>query len=156
MKINPGDKAPDFTLFSSKKEEVTLSDQRGKNVVLLFFPLAFSGVCTDEVCQVRDGLSDYRDMNAEVYGISVDSVYALGAFGQSNNLNFDLLSDFNKKVSTEYGVLHEKFGYGMEGVSMRSAFVIDKEGVVRYSEITENPGVLPDFDAIVKTLNGLN
>ena len=95
MKINPGDSAPDFTLFSANKEEVKLSDQRGKNVVLLFFPLAFSGVCTDEVCQVRDGLSDYQDMNAEVFGISVDSPFTLDAFGKSHNLNFDLLSDFD-------------------------------------------------------------
>lgn len=156
MKINSGDTAPDFTLFSADKQEVTLSDQKGKNVVLLFFPLAFSGVCTDEVCQIRDGLTEYQKLNADVYGISVDSVYALDAFRKSNDLNFDLLSDFNKKTSTDYGVLHETFGYGMKGVSMRSAFVIDATGTVRYAEITENPGVLPNFDAIRATLNSLN
>ena len=156
MKISVGDTAPDFTLYSADKQEVSLSGQRGKNVVLLFFPLAFSGVCTDEVCQVRDEMSAYNGMNAEVFGLSVDSVYCLDAFRNANQLNFTLLSDFNKSASKDYGVLHETFGYGMKGVSMRSAFVIDGPGVIRYAEITENPGVLPNFDAIAETLNALN
>lgn len=154
--VQKGDAAPDFTLFSSDKEEVSLSAQQGKNIVLLFFPLAFSGVCSDEVCQVRDGMEMYDKLNASVFGISVDSPYALDAFRKAHNLNFALLSDFNKTISTKYGVLHDKFSYGMEGVSMRSAFVIDKEGVVRYAQITDNPGVLPDFDAIASTLAELN
>lgn len=156
MSLKPGDIAPDFTLVSSGKEKVTLSEYRGKNVVLLFFPLAFTGVCTAELCSVRDTMEDYNKLNAEVMAISVDSLYSLGKFGQEQSYNFKLLSDFNKEVSALYGTLYEKFAYNMNGVSKRSAFVVDREGIIRYAEVLENAGEVPDFTAINETLKTLD
>jgi peroxiredoxin len=156
MPIASGQKAPDFTLYDSSKNKVTLSEQKGKNVVLLFFPLAFTGVCTKELCSVRDNYSFYNGLNADVYGISVDSVYTLNKFREEQNLNFPLLSDFNKTASKEYDALYDKFSLDMQGVSKRAAFVIDKEGTVRYAEVLENAGELPNFQAIEETLQSLN
>lgn len=157
MAIKVGDKAPDFTLFDTDKNPVTLSEQKGKNVLLLFYPLAFTGTCTAELCSVRDNLGFYNDANAQVYGISVDSLFANGKFKQEQNYNFPLLSDFNKEVSTAYDTIYENFlNNTMKGVSKRSAFVIDKEGVVQYAEVLENAGEVPNFEAINKTLEGLN
>lgn len=156
MSLKTGDTAPDFTLVSSGKEKVTLSDHRGKNVVLLFFPLAFTGVCTAELCSVRDHMADYSHLNADVMAISVDSIFSLGKFKEEQGYNFTLLSDFNKEVSTSYGCLYEKFAHNMHGVSKRSAFVIDKTGVIRYAEVLENAGEVPDFNAINETLKALN
>lgn len=157
MTIQNGQKAPDFTLYDSNKQEVHLGDQQGKNnVVLLFFPLAFTSVCTAELCNIRDNYSTYNGLNAQVYGISVDSLFTLDRFAKEQNLNFPLLSDFNKDVSAAYGSLYETFGFGMKGVSKRSAFVIDKEGIVRYAQVLENAGEQPDFQAIQTTLSQLN
>ena len=156
MAIKPGDKAPDFTLRDNEKNPVTLSEQRGKNVLLLFFPLAFIGVCTKELCSVRDNLGTYNGLNAQVYGISVDSLFSLDKFRKEQNLNFPLLSDFNKEVSTAYGSIYESFFNDMKGVSKRSAFVIDKEGVVQYAEILENAGEVPNFAAINECLQHIN
>lgn len=150
-----GHKAPDFKLYNTEKKEISLSDCKGKNVVLLFFPLAFTGVCTAELCSVRDNYNMYTQLNAVVLGISVDSLFSLGQFKKAENYNFDLLSDFNKDVSRAYGSLYETFGFGMQGVSKRSAFVIDKEGIVRYAEVLENAGEQPDFSAIKATLEKL-
>lgn len=150
-----GQKAPEFKLFNTEKKEIALSDYKGKNVVLLFFPLAFTGVCTAELCSVRDNYNIYTQLNAVVFGISVDSLFSLEQFKKAQNYNFDLLSDFNKEVSKAYGSLYENFGFGMQGVSKRSAFVIDKEGVVRYAEVLENAGEQPDFAAIKATLETL-
>jgi len=155
MQIEQGTQAPDFTLFDSDKKEVTLSEQKGSNVLLLFFPLAFTSVCTAELCSVRDNLSKYETFNAKVFGISVDSLYTLAKYKQDQSLNFPLLSDFNKEVSEKYGALYEKFGYGMQGVSKRAAFVIDKEGIVQYAEVLENAGEQPSFSAIEQTLERL-
>ena len=141
-------KAPDFKLFTTEKKEVSLSDNAGKNVVLLFFPLAFTGTCTAELCSIRDNYAVYNQLNAVVYGISVDSLFSLGKFKAEQNLNFDLLSDFNKVTSTAYGSLYETFGFGMTGVSKRSAFVIDKAGVLQYAEVLEVASELPNFAAI--------
>jgi peroxiredoxin len=152
MKIETGSVAPDFTLFNSDKVKVTLSEQRGKNVLLLFFPLAFTSTCTRELCGVRDNISLYNNSNATVFGISVDSLYTLAKYKEDQHLNFQLLSDFNKEVATVYGSLYPLFGYGMRGVTKRSAFLIDKEGIVRYEEILENAGEIPDFEAIQKVL----
>jgi glutaredoxin-dependent peroxiredoxin len=156
MKIEIGQQAPDFTLYNSEKEQITLSGQRGKNVLLLFFPLAFTSTCTEELCSVRDNIVFYNNSNAEVFGISVDALQTLAKYKEDQRLNFTLLSDFNKEVSTLYGSLYEMFGYNMKGVSKRSAFVIDKEGIVRYAEVLENAGKVPDFEAIQQVLAGLN
>src|ERR1700752_1217861 len=155
MNIVIGQAAPDFTLYDSAKNKVTLSDQRGQNVLLLFFPLAFTSTCTAELCSVRDNISFYNNVNAKVFGISVDSLHTLAKYKTDQNLNFTLLSDFNKDVSAMYGSLYEMFGYNMKGVSKRSAFVIDKEGIVRYIEVLENASEQPNFKNITLTLESL-
>lgn len=156
MKIETGQKAPLFTLTDTEKKAVNLADQQGKNVVLLFFPLAFTSVCTAELCATRDDIASYNNANAQVYGISVDSLFTLGKFKEDQRLNFPLLSDFNKEVSTAYGSLYSEFAFGMKGVSKRSAFVIDKNGVVQYAEVLENAGEQPNFNAIKEVLSRLN
>lgn len=156
MSITVGQIAPDFTLHNTEKNKISLSDFRGKNVLLLFFPLAFTGVCTNEMCSMRDSLAAYNSMNAEVIGISVDSLFTLGQFKKENNLNFQLLSDFNKEVSPAYGCLYDTFAFDMHGVSKRSAFVLDKEGIIRYAEVLEVAGDLPNFEAIQECLKSLN
>lgn len=148
MKIEVGQAAPGFTLFDSEKKEVRLGELKGKNVLLLFFPLAFTSVCTKELCEVRDTISIYNNANAAVFGISSDSLFTLAKFKEEQNLNFSLLSDYNKDTATAYGSLYETFGFGMKGVAKRSAFVIDKEGIIRYAEVLENAGEVPDFTAI--------
>lgn len=149
-------KAPDFSLFNQSKEKVSLSDLKGQNVLLLFFPLAFTSTCTTELCSVRDSISFYNNANAKVYGISVDSLFTLGKFKEEQQLNFDLLSDFNKEVSASYNSLYENFVLDMKGVSKRSAFVINKEGEIVYEEILEDAGKIPNFEEIQKVLNSLN
>ncbi len=156
MNIKIGSEAPDFSLYSSEKTKVSLSNYKGKNVLLLFFPLAFTTTCTKELCSVRDTISLYNKSNAEVFGISVDSLYTLAKFKEEQHLNFTLLSDFNKDISAAYGSLYGTFGFEMKGVSKRSAFVIDKEGVVRYAEVLENAGEIPDFVAVEKALSLCN
>lgn len=155
MTLEIGKTAPDFTLKSSDMEDVTLSSFQGKkNVVLLFIPLAFTGVCTKEFCSIRDGLNIYNDLNAEVLGISVDSPFTLKEWKQKENLNFTLLSDFNKSVSADYGAQYDDF-IGLKGVAKRSAFVLDKEGKVQYAEVLESAGDLPNFDAVKAALKEL-
>jgi peroxiredoxin len=157
MTIKKGDKAPDFTLFNTEKNPVSLTDYKGKNLIVHFFPLAFTGVCTKQLCTVRDAISMYKNDSADVVAISIDSIFTLGKFKEEQNLSFDLLSDFNKDVSAAYGSMFETFpAFGMKGVSKRSAFVIDKEGVIQYAEVLESPGDLPNFDAINATLAELN
>lgn len=155
MAITIGQAAPDFTLHDSDKNKVTLSELKGKNVVLLFFPQAFTGVCTKELCSIRDGISAYNNVNAQVLGISVDSVFTLGKFKELEGYNFPLLSDFNKTVSELYDTIYHDWILDMKGVSKRSAFVIDKEGVVQYAEVLESAGDLPNFEAVMATLQKL-
>ena len=156
MAIAIGQAAPDFSLFDSEKNKVTLSELKGKNVVLLFFPLAFTGVCTKELCSVRDNIAAYNDTNAQVLGISVDSLFVLDKFKQEQTLNFPLLSDFNKEAAKAFDVLYEVFpAFEMQGVSKRAAFVVDKEGVIKYAEICATPGDLPDFAAIQSALQSI-
>lgn len=154
--IQIGQQAPGFSLYDSDKQKVTLSDYKGKNVLLLFFPQAFTGTCTKELCSTRDNIALYNQANAQVLAISVDSVFTLGKYKEEQHLNFPLLSDFNKETSTTYGALYDNFVFDMRGVSKRSAFIIDKEGVVRYAEVLETATDLPDFTAIQKTLSELN
>ena len=156
MTVKIGQQAPDFTLYDSDKQKVTLGDLKGKNVLLLFFPQAFTGTCTKELCSTRDNIALYNNANAQVLGISVDSIFTLAKYKEDQSLNFPLLSDFNKTVSTEYGSLYDNFVFDMKGVSKRSAFVLDKQGVVRFAQVLENAGDLPDFTAIQKTLQELN
>ena len=154
--IRIGQQAPDFTLYDSDKQIVSLNDYKGKNVVLLFYPQAFTGTCTKELCSTRDNIALYNQANAQVFGISVDSIFTLAKFKEEQHLNFPLLSDFNKTPSAAYGSLYDNFVFDMHGVSKRSAFVLDKEGVVRYAEVLEAATDLPDFTAIQKTLSELN
>lgn len=159
MAIAVGSKAPDFTLKSKPvggdPKDVTLSANFGsKNTVLLFVPLAFTGVCTKELCDISAGLSAYSDLNADVIGISVDSAFAQEAWAAKENITITLASDLNKKTAADYGVLlDDLMGFG--SCSARAAFVIDKEGNVAYSEQTPTPKDLPNFDAIKECLNGL-
>lgn len=155
MAITVGQQAPDFKLFNTEKKEVSLGDFKGKNLVILFFPLAFTGVCTAELCSIRDNYNVYTSLNAEVVGISIDSLFSLERFKKEQSYNFDLLSDFNKTTAKAYDSLYETFGFGMIGVTKRSAFVIDKNGIIQYAEILEDAGKQPDFDAINSTLKSL-
>lgn len=156
MSIQVGQAAPDFTLFDSDKKQVTLSEQKGNKVLLLFFPQAFTGVCTKELCSVRDNIATYNDTNAKVFGISVDSVFTLAKFKEEQQFNFPLLSDFNKEVSKAYNCLYKKWILNMKGVSKRSAFIIDKSGIIRYAEVLESAGDVPDFEKINTVLKSLN
>jgi glutaredoxin-dependent peroxiredoxin len=155
MSLRLDQPAPVFTLHNTLKAEIHLSAQKGKNVVLLFFLLAFTSTCTAELCSVRDELGTYNGLNALVFGISNDSVFALAKFKEEQKLNFDLLSDFNKTVSAAYNSLYSEFILGMKGVSKRSAFVIDKNGLLCYAEILEKAGDLPNFNAIKACLQNL-
>ncbi len=155
MIVTPGQPAPDFSLFDTDKKARTLNEYKGKKVLLLFFPLAFTSVCTAELCEVRDNLKKYEALNVQPIGISVDSLYSLARYRHEQNLNFPLLSDFNKQVSTAYGALYETFGYGMKGVSKRATFVIDEEGIVQYAEVLENAGLQPNFEAVQVKLREL-
>lgn len=155
MSIAIGTKAPAFSLNDTEKKKVTLEDFKGQNLVILFFPLAFTSVCTAELCSVRDTLATYNGLNTAVVGISVDSPFTLGKFKAEQNLNFPLLSDFNKEASQAYGAYYENFVLDLKGVSKRAAFVVDKEGTVQYAQVLESAGDLPDFEAIKKTLADL-
>ena len=137
-------KAPDVTLSSNKGDAVKLSEQWEKGpVVLAFFPMAFTGVCTEEMCEFRDSVADFSGHKAQVFGISVDSRFALNAFAEKNNISFPLLSDFNKEACKAFGVMYENF-LGMVGVAKRSVFVIDTKGHIAYSWVSEDAKVKPD------------
>ncbi|MGB0415387.1 MAG: redoxin domain-containing protein [Coraliomargarita sp.] len=157
MALATGTKAPEFTLKSKNADglaDISLADNFGKQkTVLLFFPLAFTSVCMDEMCTVNSGIQKYKDLNAAVYGISVDSPFTLEKMALVDNLQFPLLSDFNKEVSSAYDVLFEDL-LGFKGVSKRAAFVIDEEGTILYAESSDDPKQLPDFDAVFAALQG--
>jgi glutaredoxin-dependent peroxiredoxin len=148
--------APDFTLFDSAKNQVSLHNLKGKKVVLLFYPFAFSSTCTKELCYVRDNMSLFNNIDAEVLGISVDSLYTLARFKEEQGYQFTLLSDFNKEVSRLYNAIYEDWNYNMKGVSKRASFVIDRQGIVRYAQVLANAGDLPDFDAIQASLGAIS
>lgn len=156
MKLATGQQAPDFLMYDTDKQAVRLSEQQGKNVLLLFFPFAFTSTCTAELCATRDDIAFYQNVNAQVYGISVDAPYSLKVFKEEQQLNFPLLSDFNKTVSETYGCIYDRWGMELKCVSKRSAFVIDKNGCIQYAEILENAGEIPNFEAIKKVLESLS
>jgi peroxiredoxin len=148
MAVQKGDKAPDFTLFNSELKEVSLKDFAGKKVIIHFFPMAFTGVCTTQLCTMRDNFGFYEGIDAQVLGVSVDSPFTLAKFKEENKYQFPLLSDFNKEVSKAFGAYYDEFVFNLNGVSKRAAFVIDENQEVIYSEVLESAGDLPDFKAI--------
>lgn len=159
-KINVGDKAPDFTLFSfshsDQPVEYTLSSFAGKdNVLLVFFPMAFTGVCTDQNCTISDSLSDFDKLNVKVFGISTDGTFVQKEFAKTKNIKYPLLSDFNKEAINKFDIVQETFAHGMKNTSRRGVFLIGKDGTVKYKEITENPGVQVNFDKLREAVNNL-
>lgn len=155
MALEVGQKAPLFSLYNTEKQEISLENLRGQNVLIHFFPMAFTSVCTAQLCNARDNMEIYTRLNCTVLGISVDSLFSLGEFRKQQNLSFDLLSDFNKTTVKDYGVYMEQFAFGMLGVGGRAAFVIDKEGIIRYAEITPTPGDQPSYSKIKDVLESL-
>lgn len=150
--MKTGDTVEDFVLQNTKGNNVRLSDHlKDGKVLILFFPLAFSSVCTDEMCHYRDNMKLYNSLNVNILGISVDSFFTLREFKRTNNLQFPLVSDFNKDVSRQFDVLNEDY-FGMKGVAKRAAFVINQDRVVEYTEVLEDSGSLPNFKAIQKVL----
>jgi peroxiredoxin len=149
MALSVGNDAPDIELpLAVSKEKFKLSDFRGKQpVIVLFFPLAWTGVCTSEMCSIRDTYQQYQDLNAKVIGISVDSPFALEKFKQDQNLPFDMASDFNKEAIEKYGAKYEDL-LGFKGVAKRSAFVVDKNGKIAYAEVNDDAKQLPDFEKV--------
>jgi glutaredoxin-dependent peroxiredoxin len=163
MALSVGTQAPDFSLSSKTSDGlklVKLSDNFGKkNTLLLFFPMAFTGVCTTEMCDTSVEMGAYQGLNVEVYGISGDSPFSLEAWAQREKIEVPLLSDYDHSVTKSYGVAYDSFApdrnLPMGGVPKRSAFIIDRNGVIQYSESSDNPRQLPNFDAIKAKLNEL-
>ncbi|MBS1668890.1 MAG: redoxin domain-containing protein [Bacteroidetes bacterium] len=152
MAIAVGAKAPSFKLVNTDRKEISLEDFKGKTLVIQFFPAAFTGVCTEQLCNSRDELSFYNDIGAAVVGISVDMPFSLKEFKEKNNINYDLLSDFNKVTIHEYEMYHCNFALGMRGVAKRGVIVIGADGNVAYAEETANPGVQVNFAALKQAL----
>ena len=157
MTVTVGNKAPDFTLFDTDKKVRTLKEFLGKKTVLAFYPGAFTGVCTKELCALRDSMTQFNELNAQVVGISVDAPFANKAFAAQNNLQFPILSDFTRATIQAYGIVHDDFS-GLTGysASKRSVFVLDKDGVVRYAWVSDNPGVEPNYEEVTKALASIN
>ena len=151
MPVAVGSKAPDFTLTNQDREPVTLSQLKGKPVVLAFFPAAFSSVCAKEMCTFRDSMAQLGKANAQVFGISVDTFFTLKAFQDQQKLTFPLLSDFNKQVIRDYGVFNEDM-IGLKGIAKRAVFVIDKDGIVRHTEVLEDARNEPDYGKVFAAL----
>lgn len=154
MAADTGSTAPDFTLPNQDREPVTLSKQRGRPTVLAFFPAAFSSVCQKELCTFRDALTRLNKVNAQVYGISVDTFFALKAFADQQHLTFPLLSDFNKQVICDYGVFNEDM-IGLKGIAKRAVFVLDKNGVVRHREVLDDARHEPDYEKVYTAVAAL-
>jgi peroxiredoxin len=155
MSVDVGTKAPDFTLTSHERQPVTLSQQRGKPVILAFFPAAFSSVCEKELCTFRDSMARLNKANGQVFGVSVDTFFTLKAFHDQQKLTFPLLSDFNKQVIREYGVFNEDM-IGLKGIAKRAVFVLDKDGVVRYREVLDDARNEPNYDKVFESLGTLS
>ncbi|MXV17174.1 redoxin domain-containing protein [Hufsiella ginkgonis] len=152
--METGQKAPDFTLFSSDLKPVSLDDYTGRKLVIHFFPMAFTGVCTAQLCTMRDSFGYYEGLGADVIGISVDSPFTLAKFKAENNYQFPLLSDFNKEVSQAYGAFYDEFVFNLKGVSRRAAFVVDENQDIIYAEVLESAKDLPDFAKIQEVVKG--
>jgi len=148
MPLQIGDAAPIFTLYDTEKNKVSLESFRGQNVVVLFFPLAFTSTCTTELCAVRDDIATYDNLHTKVVAISIDTPFSLAKYKEELGLNFPLLSDFNREVSAAYESQYEEFVLGLKQVAKRSAFVIDGEGKIRYAEVLEDAGSIPNFEAV--------
>jgi peroxiredoxin len=156
MALKKGDKAPSFKLFNTEKKEISLADFKGKNLVVHFFPAAFSGTCTTQMCNVRDAIGMYHNDKCDVVAISVDMPFTQAKFKELQNLSFDLLSDFNKEVCAAYGAFYESWtNMNLKGVAKRSAFVIDGNGIIQHAEVMEVAGDMPNFKAIDDTLASL-
>ena len=156
MSADVGTPAPDYTQMSHERQPVKLSEHRGRPVVLAFFPAAFSSVCTKELCTFRDSLARLNQAHAQVFGISVDTFFALKAFHDQQQLTFPLLSDFNKQVIRDYGVFNEDM-IGLKGIAKRAVFVLDEAGVVRHREVLDDARNEPDYEkalAAVESLGG--
>lgn len=153
MAVEVGQAAPEFSLYDQDRKERSLSEFKGKNVVLAFYPGAFTGVCTTEMCALRDRTDQFSSLNAQVLGISVDSPIAQKAWADANNLNFPVLSDFNRKVVSQYDVALPNFG-GLQGYTAanRAVFVVDREGVVRYKWLAPSPANEPDYEELRQAL----
>jgi peroxiredoxin len=152
MSVQVGSKAPDFTLVNQDRENVTLSQELGKgNVVLAFFPGAFSGTCTKELCKFRDTMTNFSNVNAKVLGISTDTFFALKAWHDQQTFGFPLLSDYNKEVINKYGVVNPDM-IGLKNIAKRAVFVIDKGGVIRYSEVLDDARNEPDYTKLTEAL----
>ena len=151
MAADVGSKAPDFTLTNQDRQPVTLSEQRGRPVVLAFFPAAFSSVCQKELCTFRDSMARLGEAKAQVFGISVDTFFTLKAFHDQQKFTFPLLSDFNKQAIRDYGVFNEDM-IGLKGIAKRAVFVLDKDGVVRHREVLEDARNEPDYEKVFASL----
>jgi len=148
MSVEVGQQAPNFSLLNTERQPVTLESLRGKPVILVFFPLAFSPVCTEEMCTFRDALAELNDANAQVVGVSVDSPFVLRAFAEAQGLQYPLLSDFNKEASQAYGVLNENLLGVFKGVANRSVFMIDRNGKIAHKWVSDDPRVQPNYDEV--------
>lgn len=157
MAVEVGQSAPDFSLYDTDRKQRTLGEFKGKNVVLAFFPGAFTGVCTTEMCAFRDQSEQFNNLNAQVLGISVDSPFSQKAWADQNNLNFPILSDFNREAVGQYDVSLPNLA-GLEGyvVANRAVFIVDKAGKIAYKWLAPSPANEPDYDEIKRTLEGLS
>ena len=153
--VSVGDMAPDFTLTAQDKSKVTLSDLRGERVILAFYPAAFTGVCTTEMCTFSDGMASLSDSGTKVFGISVDAPFSNGAFAEKNGIGFPLLSDVHREAVNAYGVALDDFVIPGYTVSQRSVFVVEADGTIGYAWVAENPGIQPDYDAVISFATSL-
>ena len=153
--LTVGSKIPAFSIVDSDKQPVSNETIAGKRTLILFFPAAFTGVCTQELCSVRDDIANYNGMNVQVIGVSTDTLFTLAKFKQDQGLSFTLASDYNQEMCAAFGAQYDTFVYGMKGNARRSAFLIDEEGIVRYAEVKESAGDNPDFEAIKSVISQL-
>lgn len=150
-----GSKVPSFAVVDSEKQPLTNETIAGKRTLILFFPAAFTGVCTKELCSVRDDIARYNQLNANIVGVSTDTLFTLAKYKEEQGLNFTLASDYNKEMCGAFGAQYDDFVFGMKGTARRAAFIIDTDGTVQYAEVLESAGDLPNFDAIKSTLEKL-